>query len=73
MKLLPIDAVGVRSPESASLSDEEFGKHVGAMKGWFLDESGGVYEKAARLRRRSLLPGASGSWGAFFTCCANLR
>jgi hypothetical protein len=47
MKLLPIDAAGVRSPESASLSDEEFGRHVGAMKGWFLDEDGRVFEKGS--------------------------
>jgi hypothetical protein len=55
MKLLPIDAVGVRSPESASLSDEEFGKHVGAMKGWFLDESGGVYEKGSSAETPQLV------------------
>jgi hypothetical protein len=47
MKLLPIDAAGVRRPESASLSDEEFGKHVGMLKGWFLDERGCVYEKSS--------------------------
>lgn len=46
MKFQPISADGVRSPESAALSDEEFGKHVGTLKGWVLDEIGRVYEKS---------------------------
>jgi hypothetical protein len=45
MNLVPINAEGVRSPESAALSDEEFGKHVGMLKGWVLDENGRVYEE----------------------------
>ena len=46
MKLLPISADGARSVDSAALSDEEFGRHVGLLKGWFLDEGGRVYEKS---------------------------
>lgn len=63
MKLLPIDAAGVRLPESASLSDEEFGKHIGMLKGWFLDEGGCVYEKSSSGGEPQLVAGSLSELG----------